>query len=176
MYSDIILQTFDAFQAQQDKAQHVTKDNTHHRSQQRQRLLSLSGLGHSLSIRSLSSCRPQHGERGIDNLGTAKVGRASWDPCCRLDVGNESSTKTAERGTRKEHRQSNILINNAGKPSSKSCHSNIKESYALTSNTNIIGIALVQITLLFASSEAHQTLKTSAIIGKHSTCASLHLS
>ena len=80
MYSDIILSTFDAFQAQQGnliKAQHVAKNNTHHGSEQRHRLLSSSSLGHALSIGLLSSCRSQHREGEIGHAGTAKVRRAS---------------------------------------------------------------------------------------------------
>lgn len=80
MYSDIILQTFDAFQAQQSdsiKAQHVAKNDTHHRSQQRHRLLSVPGLGHSLSIRSLSSSRSQHGDGEFGQSEITKVERAN---------------------------------------------------------------------------------------------------
>lgn len=53
MYSDIILQTFDAFQIQQGiliKAQHVAKNNTHHRSEQRHRLLNSLSLGHTPGV------------------------------------------------------------------------------------------------------------------------------
>ena len=80
MYSDIILQTFDAFQAQQGnliKAQHDAKEDTRHGSEERHRLVNSSSRGHTLSIRSLSFCHSQHGERGIGYSGAAAVGSPS---------------------------------------------------------------------------------------------------
>lgn len=80
MYSEIILQTFDAFQAQQGnliKAQHVAKKNTRHGSEQRHGLVNSPSLGHTLSIRSLSSGNSQHDERGLGYSGAAEAGSPS---------------------------------------------------------------------------------------------------
>lgn len=83
MYSELILQTFDAYQAQQQltlakhQGQHVTSDNDYYRKESRHRALDYSSLSHALSQKSLSSCRSQHRERDGSCSGASKVGVAA---------------------------------------------------------------------------------------------------
>lgn len=75
MYSEIILQTFDAHHAQQLRlinAQDITKGGAYHQKETCGRLLQNPSLNHSLSLGSLSSCSPQHEELDIGSRGAER--------------------------------------------------------------------------------------------------------
>jgi len=82
MYSDIILQTFDAFQEQalqSDvlKAQSINANGKHQRIDSRHWLLHASNLSQVLSKRSLSPCTSQRGQGKGSRSKSTRIGVAA---------------------------------------------------------------------------------------------------
>lgn len=76
MYSDIILQTFDAFQAdqaQRTKAHNINKISTRQQTDLRHQLVHSSSFSRALSKRSLSTCRSHHRQGKGSRSGASGV-------------------------------------------------------------------------------------------------------
>ncbi len=77
MFSDIILQTFDTFQAEQLnllKADNIARSDTHHGKQSRDNIPRSAAVSLEPCKQSLSSCGSDHRKRQGERLDGSKIG------------------------------------------------------------------------------------------------------